>query len=101
MRRETGVDELDESEKEFGDGGDVGLIESEVCLLFDRRRDPCRGRGDRMVDERAKLAALQLGSMTRADAAGNDGKVKGGHHRHRPGVVGLEELRREDRAMCR
>src|SRR5439155_23952088 len=53
LRRETRVDELDESEKEPGDGGYVGLAEDQVHLLLHPSGDPRRSCRDGMVDERA------------------------------------------------
>src|SRR2546428_3358294 len=98
---EARVDQLDETKKEFRYGRDVGLAEDKMRLLLYRRRDPRRGCGDGMVDERAKLATLQLGLTSRANATGHDREVEGRHHGHGSVVVGLEELLRQDRPMRR
>src|SRR5438105_934103 len=99
--REAGVDELDESEEEFGDRGDVGVAECEARLRLEGRGDPRGGGRDGMVDERAELAALHLGLMPGTDLSADDREIESGHHRHGSVVVRREELLGQDLAMDR
>src|SRR5438093_5740207 len=101
LRGEASVDELNESQKEFGDRRDVGVAEHETRLRLDRRGDPCGGRRDRVIDERAQLAAPHLGRVTCAYSPADDREVQRGDHRHGPAVVRGQELFGEDLAMRR
>src|SRR5439155_1259269 len=101
LRGEASVDELNESQKEFGDRRDVGVAEHETRLRLDRRGDPCGGRRDRVIDERAQLAAPHLGRVTCAYSPADDREVQRGDHRHGPAVVRGQELFSEDLAMRR
>src|SRR3989442_15956366 len=67
--RHIRVDQLDESQDEFGDRGDVRVGECEISRASNCRRDPRGGIRDRMVDERAQLSALKDRVVRAANAS--------------------------------
>jgi hypothetical protein len=96
LERYARLDELDETENELCDRRDVRVGQREVRRMSDRRGDARRGIGDRMIDERAQLSALERGMVTAANASSDDRDEERLRHRHRTVVIAVVQLLAKD-----
>src|SRR5258706_851175 len=69
LGRHIRFDQLDESQDEFGDRGDVRVGERETGRTSNRRPDPGGGIRDPMIDEPAQRSALKDHVVRAADAS--------------------------------
>src|SRR6267143_2236325 len=99
--RDARVDELDETEEEFGDRRHVRLVEHETRRPLESGRDPRGGGGDGMVDERPQLTTPQLRSTTGPDPTGQDRQIQRADDCHGAVVVPPRKLLGEDRTVGR